>query len=187
MDRRGADHLLGYEDAHRRLARRDDRVLRAGRRRGRAGELDDERAASVTLHDRAVLRRVLREPDPDRGAAFTRCEATIANTWGAGGPGNGLPNDSFSVRWSGSFTFPTGTSTFNATADDGVRLWVDGVLLIDKWIDQGATDVHGDENADGRRSHDQGRVLRERRRRNRDCNLDDAVNGWEVIRPVDSP
>ena len=72
-------------------------------------------------------------------SAFTRCEATIANTWGAGGPGNGLPNDSFSIRWSGSFTFPTGTSTFNATADDGVRLWVDGVLLIDKWIDQGAT------------------------------------------------
>jgi glucose/arabinose dehydrogenase/RNase P/RNase MRP subunit p29 len=70
---------------------------------------------------------------------LTRCETAVNNTWGAGGPGNGIPNDSFSTRWSGTFTFPAGSTTFRVTADDGIRLWVDGVLLIDKWIDQGST------------------------------------------------
>ena len=32
-----------------------------------------------------------------------------------------------------------GDTVFSVTADDGVRLWVDGALLIDKWIDQPAT------------------------------------------------
>jgi type IV pilus assembly protein PilY1 len=30
--------------------------------------------------------------------------------------------------------------TFNARSDDGVRVTVDGSLIIDKWFDQGATD-----------------------------------------------
>jgi len=50
-----------------------------------------------------------------------------------------VPNDSFAVRWSGVFTFPAGSTTFRVTADDGIRLWVDGAILIDKWIDQGPT------------------------------------------------
>jgi glucose/arabinose dehydrogenase/chitodextrinase len=70
---------------------------------------------------------------------FTQCESALNYDWGAGGPGNGLGNDGFSVRWSGKFDFAADTYTFSARADDGVRLWVDGQLLIDAWIDQGAT------------------------------------------------
>ena len=71
---------------------------------------------------------------------LTRCEATINNTWPNGsGPGAPVPTDDFSVRWVGQFTFPAGATTFSATADDGIRVWVDGSLVIDAWIDQGAT------------------------------------------------
>ncbi|HXG75975.1 MAG TPA: PA14 domain-containing protein, partial [Gaiellaceae bacterium] len=34
---------------------------------------------------------------------------------------------------------PGGETTFTATADDGVRVWVDGVLVIDAWVDQPPT------------------------------------------------
>ena len=70
---------------------------------------------------------------------FTRCETAINYNWGSGGPGNGIPNDNFSVRWTGRFTFPAGISTFTTVSDDGVRLWVDNVLLIDRWTDHAPT------------------------------------------------
>jgi hypothetical protein len=70
---------------------------------------------------------------------FTRCETTINYNWGTGGPGNGIPNDNFSVRWTGRFTFSTGSKTFTTVSDDGVRLWVDNVLVINRWTDHGPT------------------------------------------------
>ena len=70
--------------------------------------------------------------------ARTACESTINNDYGAGGP-TGLPADNFSVRWTGRFSFTAGTYTFTARADDGVRLFVDGVLIIDQWHDGAAT------------------------------------------------
>jgi hypothetical protein len=71
--------------------------------------------------------------------AFTRCETSIRQNWGTGGPGSGLASDSFSIRWTGRFTFAGGNTTFTVRADDGVRLWVDGGLVIDAWKDQAAT------------------------------------------------
>ena len=71
--------------------------------------------------------------------ALTRCETTINNDWGQASPAPGIPADNFSVRWSGNFDFAAGDTTFSVTADDGVRLYLDGALVIDKWIDQSAT------------------------------------------------
>jgi hypothetical protein len=70
---------------------------------------------------------------------LSRCESTINFDWGSGSPGSGVNVDSFTARWVGSFAFEASTYEFSATADDGVRLWVDGQLLIDQWKDQGAT------------------------------------------------
>ena len=70
---------------------------------------------------------------------LTQCEAPLDHDWALGGPGAPVPNDTFSARWTGQFTFPAGDTTFSVTGDDGIRLWVDGQLLIDKWIDQSAT------------------------------------------------
>ncbi len=74
---------------------------------------------------------------------FVRCDSAINNAWGWGGPGGGLSPDNFSVRWSGRIYFPAGTYAFIATADDGVRVHVDGYPLIDGWRDQAPTQYRG--------------------------------------------
>jgi glucose/arabinose dehydrogenase len=71
--------------------------------------------------------------------ALQRCETTIDYDWGTGGPGFGVPPDQFSARWTGTFSLTAGTYQFTATADDGIRVWVDGAPLIDAWVDQGPT------------------------------------------------
>ena len=70
---------------------------------------------------------------------FTNCTPSINYNWGSGGPGNGIGNDLFSVRWTGSFSFNAGAYVFTATADDGIRVWVDGSQIINQWMDQAAT------------------------------------------------
>jgi hypothetical protein len=73
-------------------------------------------------------------------ATLRRCETAIAYNWGGGGPGNGLPNNNFSARWTGRFNFATtGSYQFTARVDDGVRVWVDGSSIIRAWKNQSAT------------------------------------------------
>src|SRR5918997_4007261 len=72
--------------------------------------------------------------------ATTRCESAINYDWGTSEPGTGVGGDHFSVRWTGTHDFAeAGDYTFSTTADDGVRVWVDGKLIIDQWKDQSAT------------------------------------------------
>ena len=63
-------------------------------------------------------------------------DPNIDTNWGGGGP-SGVGSDQFSIRWSG-FLLPreTGSYTLETSNDDGVRLWLDGQLLIDEWYDQ---------------------------------------------------
>ncbi len=69
-----------------------------------------------------------------------RCEtAPINYDWGTGSPDPSIPVDGFSARWTGQFTFAGGSATFTATTDDGMRVWLDGNLLIDGWKDQPPT------------------------------------------------
>jgi hypothetical protein len=70
---------------------------------------------------------------------FTTCVSTINHNWGSGGPGNGIGNDQFSARWTGSFNFNASGYDFSATADDGIRVWVDGNQIINAWRDQAPT------------------------------------------------
>ncbi|MCL7453734.1 MAG: PA14 domain-containing protein [Anaerolineae bacterium] len=67
---------------------------------------------------------------------FQRNDAAIDFNWGAGSPRRDIPDDNFSVRWSRRMNFNrTGTYRFRTVSDDGVRLWVDGRLVIDAWHD----------------------------------------------------
>jgi hypothetical protein len=75
--------------------------------------------------------------------ALTRTEADLRFDWGLGSPAASLPVDDFSARWTRDVHFPAGTYSFFAKTDDGVRLWVDGSLIIDSWHDQPATTRSG--------------------------------------------
>jgi hypothetical protein len=71
--------------------------------------------------------------------------STLSFDWGSGGPGTcGLGVDNFSVRWTRTFNFSGGAWRFTTTTDDGVRLYVDGTLVIDRWVDQGPTQYTAD-------------------------------------------
>ena len=57
-------------------------------------------------------------------------------------PAPGVPADDFMVRWSGYLSVPTAGSWTLATAnDDGVRIRVNGALVLDKWFDQNANNT----------------------------------------------
>ena len=73
-------------------------------------------------------------------SAFVRDDAAINFNWGTLSPGTGVSGPNWSVRWTmkRGTTLP-GYSTVTATADDGVRVWVDNNLLIDEWHDQSPT------------------------------------------------
>jgi glucan endo-1,3-alpha-glucosidase len=69
---------------------------------------------------------------------FERCEAQVDHDWDTNGPGYGVGINSFSARWTGTHDFQAGNYTFSATADDGVRVWVDNQLIINQWKNQAA-------------------------------------------------
>ena len=117
---------------------------------------DDPRAAPII--ESAYLR-----PDADskaqglkgeyfRGRDFsgapllTRVDSRIAFRWDRGSPtddmvargemksSDAIPADNFSVRWTGQLLAPaTGTYEFNIAANDGVRLFINGSLIVDSW------------------------------------------------------
>jgi M6 family metalloprotease-like protein len=76
--------------------------------------------------------------NPDfSGASVSRVEGAMNFDWGVGSPDPAIPVDNFSARWVGELLPPTsGLYTFYSTPDDGVRVWVDGKLVIDSWIVQ---------------------------------------------------
>ena len=58
---------------------------------------------------------------------------TINFNWGNGAPDPEHQADDFTVRWTGSVQPQFNeTYTFYTTTDDGVRLWVNGQLLVDR-------------------------------------------------------
>ena len=75
---------------------------------------------------------------------FVRQDNAIAFDWDSVGPGGGIPSTNFSVRWNKVEVFNGGNYRFWATVDDGVRVWVDGELIIDFWRIGPATSVSCD-------------------------------------------
>jgi uncharacterized protein YraI len=53
--------------------------------------------------------------------------------WGSGSPVFNLPADNFSARWTGVQTLNAGTYQISVRADDGVRVFLDGRLVIDEY------------------------------------------------------
>lgn len=82
---------------------------------------------------------------PTGNPAFTQQEPRGQNpleyNWAGGSPistATGMTvvgNDYWSARWQGTFPFESGNYVFRANVDDGLRLYLDGLLVIDQWRD----------------------------------------------------
>jgi PKD repeat protein len=78
------------------------------------------------------------------GASVTRVDPSVNFDWGKGSPATGIAPDTFSVRWTGDVQARfSETYTFIVRADDGIRLWVNGVLVIDNWTTRGRPENRG--------------------------------------------
>jgi beta-glucosidase len=63
-----------------------------------------------------------------------RQDARVDFGWTLNAPARGIPFDWYSVRWTGKIIAPaTETVRLGVEANDGYRLYLDGVLLIDDW------------------------------------------------------
>ncbi|GAA2445306.1 fibronectin type III domain-containing protein [Streptomyces glaucus] len=70
----------------------------------------------------------------------TDCDSAIDQNWGTGAPASGLPSNNFGVRWSLTRDFGSGGPfTFTASAQDGIRVHLDGTRRIDLWKNVSST------------------------------------------------
>ncbi|MBN1513406.1 MAG: hypothetical protein JXB13_15420, partial [Phycisphaerae bacterium] len=113
----------------------------------------DEHDMSGTKHEGAVWRFTVTEGkggikgeyfnnmDLSGAPALTRVDPAIDFQWGNDGPGAPIGVDGFSVRWTGDLEIAIAdTYTFSTSTDDGLRVWLDGELIIQNWTDHGTTD-----------------------------------------------
>lgn len=62
-----------------------------------------------------------------------RTDTQLNFDWGLSSPDPAIYYDEFSARWERYIDVTPGTYQFTATADDGIRVWIDGDLIIDEW------------------------------------------------------
>jgi len=62
-----------------------------------------------------------------------RYDEAIDFDWGSGSPASQVNADGFSVRWLRTMRLDGGVYRVSATADDGVRIWVNDDLILDGW------------------------------------------------------
>ena len=71
---------------------------------------------------------------------LTRTDAVVNFNWSSAGPDPSIGQTNFTARWIGCVQPQySETYTFTALADDGVRLWVNGQLLINAWTTNSST------------------------------------------------
>jgi hypothetical protein len=74
--------------------------------------------------------------------ALTRIDPSIDFNWGTESPGAPVGVDQFSVRWTADLEIAVAdTYTFISNTDDGARLWLNDRQIINRWVDQAATDT----------------------------------------------
>jgi uncharacterized protein YkwD len=69
---------------------------------------------------------------------MVRNDPSVDFLWGADSPGPSLSSWGFSARWQGNFSFAGGNYAFTVSASDGIRIYIDGELILDRWRDQPA-------------------------------------------------
>ncbi|MCX7801240.1 MAG: PA14 domain-containing protein [Fimbriimonadales bacterium] len=85
-------------------------------------------------------------PDLRGEPRLVRADSNVRFDFGRQAPAEGLPKENYSVRWVGRLgPIPrTGRYRFRVLSDDGVRLWVNGKRIIDRWLPQASVWNHGE-------------------------------------------
>jgi uncharacterized protein YkwD/chitodextrinase len=65
-----------------------------------------------------------------------RTDSAINFNWSYSSPAPVIAGQNYSVRWLGNFTFAQGDYTFAAITSDGMRIYIDGQIVLDRWRDQ---------------------------------------------------
>ncbi len=82
---------------------------------------------------------------PWENLVMERIDPTIDFSWGDGSPDPSMNINNFTVRWTGMIEVPaSATYTFHTQTDDGIRLYVNGQLIINNWTDHGNTHDSGE-------------------------------------------
>jgi PA14 domain len=93
-------------------------------------------------------------PDLTGAPSVTQLDGAVDFDWGLAEPFSGAGDD-FSVRWTGTIT-PRYSEryTLSVRSDDGVRLYVDGAIVIDDFTRHAATTRHADVDLTAGRKHE---------------------------------
>ena len=108
-----------------------------------AGEFAATEASRVVVGENGLLGQYFDDPE-FTGTRLVRVDQGLDFEWGNGSPDASMGVDNFSIRWTG-WVQPEFTEqyTFHTITDDGVRLWINGELIIDQWIPQAPTEWTG--------------------------------------------
>jgi beta-glucosidase len=88
-------------------------------------------------------------------AVLTRDEEAVDFDWGMNTPAPGVPADDFSARWTGKLIpVVSGKYRLGATADDGLRVYLDGKLIVEDWTEHAPTTRTGEVTLEAGRSYD---------------------------------
>ncbi|HEX7803222.1 MAG TPA: glycoside hydrolase family 3 C-terminal domain-containing protein [Pseudoxanthomonas sp.] len=111
---------------------------------------------SADSPERGLRGEYFRNKDLAGPPALVRVDAQILFNWdrgsptdnlmarGEAGPDEAVPNDNFSIRWSGQLLPPvSGAYQVQVAANDGVRLYLDGKLVLDHWRNEDRLSAHG--------------------------------------------
>ncbi|XGV94847.1 MAG: PA14 domain-containing protein [Leptolyngbya sp. BL-A-14] len=100
--------------------------------------------ASVAVTNQNGLRAQYYQGKDFANLKWSEIDPTVNFAWGVNAPNSIVPADGFAVRWTGQVVAKTSEIyTFYTRSDDGIRLWVNGQLLIDNWTDHDVTENSG--------------------------------------------